>query len=123
MKLRLFSPTVAVLLCSASTLASVPSTQTAKQRLLLKLDALIQQPESGPDIVRTVSLLATPAQLQAVCDNPELSLVGRDSRLTGKRTVLAQCGPLPSRAPQCSGHVVDCQPESAGWGHCSAQRY
>lgn len=93
MKLRLFSPTVAVLLCSASALASVPSTQTAKQRLLLKLDALIQQPESGPDIVRTVSLLATPAQLQAVCDNPELSLVGRDSRLTGKRTVLAQCGP------------------------------
>ncbi|MGR3180458.1 flagellar basal body P-ring formation chaperone FlgA [Enterobacter cancerogenus] len=92
MKLRLFSPTVALLLCSASALASVPSSLTAKQRLLLKLDALIQQPEPGSDIVRTVSLLATPAQLEAVCDNPELSLVGRDSRLTGKRTVLARCG-------------------------------
>ncbi|WP_421510650.1 flagellar basal body P-ring formation chaperone FlgA [Enterobacter sp. JS8-1] len=93
MKLRLFSAAAAaVLLCSASVAASVPSTQTAKQRLMLKLDALIQQPENGGEIVRTATLLATPAQLAAVCDNPELSLVGRDSRLTGKRTVLAQCG-------------------------------
>ncbi|MCU6191009.1 flagellar basal body P-ring formation chaperone FlgA [Enterobacter sichuanensis] len=92
MKLRLFSAAMAVLLCSASAGASVPSDQTAKQRLLLKLDALIQQPESNGEVVRTVALLATPAQLAAVCENPELSLVGRDSRLTGKRTVLAQCG-------------------------------
>ncbi|WP_368528569.1 flagellar basal body P-ring formation chaperone FlgA [Enterobacter cloacae] len=92
MKGSLFSTAVAVLLCSATAAASVPSTPTAKQRLMMKLDALIQQPEDGNDIVRTASLLATPAQLAAVCDNPELSLVGRDSRLTGKRTVLAQCG-------------------------------
>ncbi|KKJ31797.1 flagellar basal body P-ring biosynthesis protein FlgA [Enterobacter hormaechei subsp. hoffmannii] len=92
MKLRLFSAAVAALLCSASAAASVPSDQTAKQRLMLKLDALIKQPESGNEIVRTVALLATPEQLAAVCENPELSLVGRGSRLTGKRTVLAQCG-------------------------------
>ncbi|HCT7897986.1 TPA: flagellar basal body P-ring formation protein FlgA [Enterobacter cloacae] len=92
MKLPLFSAAVAVLLCSATAVASVPSTHTAKQRLMMKLDALIKQPEDGNDIVRTATLLATPAQLAAVCDNPELSLVGRDSRLTGKRTVLAQCG-------------------------------
>lgn len=92
MKLRLFSTAVAVLLCSASAAASVPSAQTAKQRLMLKLDALIKQPQDGSEVVRTATLLATPAQLAAVCDNPELSLVGRDSRLTGKRTVLAQCG-------------------------------
>ncbi|CAH5651399.1 flagellar basal body P-ring formation chaperone FlgA [Enterobacter cloacae] len=92
MTLRLFSTAVAVLLCSASAAASVPSEQTAKQRLMLKLDTLIKQPEHGSEIVRTVTLLATPAQLAAVCENPTLSLVGRDSRLTGKRTVLAQCG-------------------------------
>ena len=92
MKLRLFSAAVAALLCSASATASVPSDQTAKQRLMLKLDALIKQPETGSEIVRTAKLLATPAQLAAVCENPTLSLVGRDSRLTGKRTVLAQCG-------------------------------
>ncbi|MCI8905664.1 MAG: flagellar basal body P-ring formation protein FlgA [Enterobacter sp.] len=92
MKLRLFSAAMAVLLCSAPATASVPSDQTAKQRLLLKLDALIKQPESNGEVVRTVALLATPAQLAGVCENPELSLVGRDSRLTGKRTVLAQCG-------------------------------
>ncbi|RAU36965.1 flagellar basal body P-ring formation chaperone FlgA [Enterobacter sp. ECC-175] len=89
---RLFSTALAVLLCTASASASVPSDQTAKQRLMLKLDALIQQPERDAEVVRTVSLLATPAQLAAVCDSPALSLVGRDSRLTGKRTVLAQCG-------------------------------
>ncbi|EML9043999.1 flagellar basal body P-ring formation chaperone FlgA [Enterobacter cloacae] len=92
MTLRLFSTAMAVLLCSASAAASVPSDQTAKQRLMLKLDALIKQPENGSEIVRTATLLATPAQLAAVCENPTLSLVGRDSRLTGKRTVLAQCG-------------------------------
>ncbi|HGE6930539.1 TPA: flagellar basal body P-ring formation chaperone FlgA [Enterobacter cloacae] len=92
MKFRLFSAALAALLCSASATASMPSDQTAKQRLMLKLDALIKQPENGGEIVRTATLLATPAQLAAVCDNPELSLVGRDSRLTGKRTVLAQCG-------------------------------
>ncbi|UKJ19842.1 flagellar basal body P-ring formation chaperone FlgA [Enterobacter mori] len=92
MKLRLISTAAAVLLCSASAAASAPSDQTAKQRLMLKLDVLIAQPEGGGEVVRTVALLATPAQLAAVCDNPELSLVGRDSRLTGKRTVLAQCG-------------------------------
>lgn len=92
MKLPLFGAAVAVLLCSAASVASVPSAHTAKQRLMLKLDALIKEPDEGSDIVRTVSLLATPAQLASVCDNPELSLVGRDSRLTGKRTVLAQCG-------------------------------
>lgn len=92
MTLRLFSTAMAVLLCSASAAASVPSDQTAKQRLMLKLDALIKQPENGSEIVRTATLLAPPAQLAAVCENPTLSLVGRDSRLTGKRTVLAQCG-------------------------------
>lgn len=92
MRFRLLSTAVAVWLCSASAAASVPSDQTAKQRLMLKLDELIKQPENGSEVVRTATLLATPAQLAAVCDNPELSLVGRDSRLTGKRTVLAQCG-------------------------------
>lgn len=92
MKLRIISTAVAALLCSASAAASVPSDQTAKQRLMLKLDALIPQPEDGSDIVRTVTLLASPAQVAAVCDNPELSLVGNNSRLTGKRTLLAQCG-------------------------------
>ncbi|EOY5737639.1 flagellar basal body P-ring formation chaperone FlgA [Enterobacter ludwigii] len=89
---RLAGAALAAMFCAASAAASVPSEQTAKQRLLLKLDVLIKQPENGKDIVRTATLLATPAQLSAVCDNPELSLVGRDSRLTGKRTVLAQCG-------------------------------
>ncbi|MCM7512680.1 flagellar basal body P-ring formation chaperone FlgA [Enterobacter hormaechei] len=93
MNFRFLSAAVAVLLCASPAAASVPSDQTAKQRLMLKLDSLIEQPENGNEIVRSITLLATPAQLAAVCDNPTLSLMGRDDRLTGKRTVLAQCGP------------------------------
>ncbi len=92
MNFRFLSAAVAVLLCASPAAASVPSDQTAKQRLMLKLDSLIEQPENGNEIVRSITLLATPAQLAAVCDNPTLSLMGRDGRLTGKRTVLAQCG-------------------------------
>lgn len=92
MNFRFLSAAAAVLLFASPAAASVPSDQTAKQRLMLKLDSLIEQPENGNEIVRSITLLATPAQLAAVCDNPTLSLMGRDGRLTGKRTVLAQCG-------------------------------
>lgn len=72
--------------------ASMPSAPTAEQRLLVKLNALLQPADKQSNIVRTVELLATPQQLAALCDAPELGLTGNDSRLTGKRTVAARCG-------------------------------
>lgn len=78
---------------SASLQASVPAATSAEQRLRVRLDTLLTQPSHAQDeIVRTAALLATPAQLAAVCDNPELTLAGNDNRVTGKRTVIAQCG-------------------------------
>ncbi|MEO3992640.1 flagellar basal body P-ring formation chaperone FlgA [Pseudocitrobacter cyperus] len=92
MKSRIAGAVFTVLLSTAPAAASVASEQSAKQRLQVKLDALIGQTQSANNLVRTATLLATPAQLAAVCENPEFSLVGNDSRLTGKRTVLARCG-------------------------------
>lgn len=78
---------------SAPLLASVPAAPSAEQRLQLRLDALLSTSSTGnAEIIRTAELLASPAQLAAVCDNPELTLAGNDKRLTGKRTLIAQCG-------------------------------
>lgn len=79
--------------CSVPVFASAPSTDTVKQHLQLKLEALFQQPVAAQgDVVRTVTLLASAQQIAAVCETPELSVAGQDNRLTGKRTVVARCG-------------------------------
>lgn len=92
MKLPLFLTVMLAAFGSAPLYASVPSLPSAEQRLLLKLNALFQPGNAEGEIVRTVELLATPQQIAAVCDAPELSITGHDTRLTGKRTVSARCG-------------------------------
>jgi flagella basal body P-ring formation protein FlgA len=88
-----FRTTAISLVCSAPLFASVPAAPSAEQRLQVKLDALFDQPSAyGRDVVRTAELLASPKQIAAVCDNPTLAIAGNDSRLTGKRTVVARCG-------------------------------
>lgn len=73
--------------------ASVPSMASAEQRLQVRLDALLATPANQPgEVTRTATLLATAQQIAAVCDTPQLSLSGKDTRLTGKRTVIALCG-------------------------------
>lgn len=80
--------------------ASAPSSAILKQRLILKLEALINQPGSdSSNITKTVTLLASQHQLETLCDNPELKLTGNDSRLTGKRTVAVRCGKHTSYLP------------------------
>ena len=92
MKLPLLRVTLVTLLFASPLYASVPSATTAKLRLVQKLEALVKLTENPGNIVRTVTLLASPGQLSAVCENPDLSLAGHDNRLTGKRTAVARCG-------------------------------
>lgn len=92
MKYSFFAIAALTLVCSAPLFASVPAGPSAEQRLVVKINALFQMPASQSDVVRTVELLATPPQIAAVCDAPVLSLAGHDTRLTGKRTVVARCG-------------------------------
>lgn len=93
MKLRFYCVPALLLACfSAPLLASVVRQPAAKQQLLMKLNALVALPPSTGNIVRSVELLASSAQIAALCDSPQLTLNGQDKRLTGKRTVTARCG-------------------------------
>jgi flagella basal body P-ring formation protein FlgA len=94
MKIPFISCVAVVFTCfSLPLLACVPDTHSAIKRLQPRLDALLSpMTESESDIVRSVTLLASPQQLATLCENPELRLAGHDNRLTGKRTVIANCG-------------------------------
>ncbi|MGU3414520.1 flagellar basal body P-ring formation chaperone FlgA [Enterobacteriaceae bacterium C23F] len=88
-----FRTTAMLLACSTPLFASTLSASSAEQRLQIKLDALFDQlPVEGRDVVRSAELLASPKQMAALCDNPKLEIAGNDTRLAGKRTVVARCG-------------------------------
>ncbi|KGT90034.1 flagellar basal body P-ring biosynthesis protein FlgA [Enterobacter cancerogenus] len=72
--------------------APAQASTAAEQRLQPKLDALLKLPDHQGEIVRSATLLATSEQLAALCDAPVLSLAGKDSRLAGRRTLVARCG-------------------------------
>lgn len=72
--------------------ASDASEAITKQRLQFSVDALLMLPHQEGDVVRTAVLHTTPQQLAALCDTPALSLAGKDTRLTGRRTLVARCG-------------------------------
>jgi len=87
---QLISALIITLFYSSTLLAGEPSVQDRVQQ---KLEALLQQPDAAEQqVTRTVTLLASPQQLAGLCDDPELSLMGTDTRMTGKRTALARCG-------------------------------
>lgn len=86
-------PGLLALVFSAGPKASMPVNTISETTLTVRLNALLADPNVSPDnVVRTVTLHATPEQLAALCASPELSIRGSDKRLTGRRTVLARCG-------------------------------
>lgn len=94
MKFLMFS--FVTLVCASlpvSLKASLPALATPEQQLLTQVNVLLNTPSATEgDIVRFATLLATPEQILSVCPKPELSISGNNSRLTGKRTVVALCG-------------------------------
>lgn len=68
------------------------ASKTAEARLLQQLDRLLTLPHSEGAMTRSATLLATPQQIAALCDTPELHLAGKDARLAGRRTLIARCG-------------------------------
>ncbi|WP_230678369.1 MULTISPECIES: flagellar basal body P-ring formation chaperone FlgA [Yersinia] len=60
-----------------------------------KITALVSSQNGIPadtSVLQTIKILTPPEQLDSLCPNPELSLAGNNTRLTGKRSVIAQCG-------------------------------
>jgi flagellar basal body P-ring formation protein FlgA len=71
--------------------SSIASTIPTEQQLMRRLDALLALPSRDGDIVRHATLLATPQQIAALCDQPALRLAGKDTRWVGRRTLVARC--------------------------------
>lgn len=81
---------------AACLLISLPgkASETATS-LTLQITQLINQQQHIPpnaDVTQRVIILTPPTQLSGLCAKPQLSLSGSATRLTGNRTVLAQCG-------------------------------
>ena len=72
--------------------SSMASAISTEQQLMRRLDALLTPPSRDGEIVRHATLLATPQQVAALCDQPVLRLAGKDARLVGRRTLIARCG-------------------------------
>ncbi len=111
-----------LIMCSiAAHIPQVQGSEALASRLLQEVNEMLRIPTGEGDITRRATLLATPQQLAALCDNPELQLTGKDTRLAGRRTLVARCGSrqhfLPirvraqgtwwvARRPMIAGHIM-----------------
>ncbi len=88
----LFSRFLMLMLClSAPLYASTHTAKDSGQLLRVKIEALLKKRSPESEVVQSATLLTPAKQLMAICPNPVLSLAGNDPRLTGKRSVVAQC--------------------------------
>lgn len=71
--------------------ASPVSAETLKTQITTLVNAHGERP-SDITIVRTVKILTPAEQLTTLCATPELSVAGNNRRLTGNKSIIAQCG-------------------------------
>lgn len=82
------------LLFSVLTLPASASPIT-EQQLATQLSVLLNSQNPGSTdfpVVRSVKILTPADKLEHLCAQPTLALAGKDTRLTGNRSVTAQCG-------------------------------
>lgn len=78
------------LTASAATGAS-PSVETLKTQITALVNTHSERPSDNA-IVRTIKILTPVEQLTTLCAAPELSVAGNNLRLTGNKSIIAQCG-------------------------------
>ena len=88
---RLLIPCPALLFCGLLFFVAPLQAQAGKTSLEGQITALLNKDQDSP-ITRSVTVLTSPKQLAELCATPRLSLSGNDSRLSGNRSVIAQCG-------------------------------
>lgn len=69
--------------------------QSAHESLESQITAVVNAHNETPAdaaISRTITILTPAEQLNGLCPNPELSIAGNNLRLTGNKSVIAQCG-------------------------------
>ncbi len=89
--LRLFITCPALLFYSLLCFMAPLQAQAEKTALENHIAALFNNEQNGP-ITRRVTILTSPNKLAELCATPRLSISGNDSRLSGNRSVIAQCG-------------------------------
>lgn len=82
-----------VLLCNGPVaFADTPLAETA---LRAQINRLIEDNSDFPpeaNVVQHVTILTPAAQLAALCTTPRLSIIGSSRRITGTKSISAQCG-------------------------------
>lgn len=73
------------------------ATKTTNDPLNEKITELIESttpPPADAAINRTIKILTPSEQFSTLCVDPELSIAGNNNRLTGNKSIIAQCGTL-----------------------------
>ncbi len=80
---------------SCFTVFSVAAAQSTNEPLNRQITALVNAHNESPSdaaISRSIKILTPAEQLTTLCADPELSIAGNNQRLTGNKSVIAQCG-------------------------------
>ncbi|WP_435927749.1 flagellar basal body P-ring formation chaperone FlgA [Dryocola sp. BD613] len=88
---RLLMTCPALLLCGLLCFIAPFQVQAEQTSLESQIAALLNNGQNAA-ITRSVRILTPPQQLAGLCAAPQLSVSGNDSRITGNRSVIAQCG-------------------------------
>lgn len=78
--------------CTTFNAIAAPSANASlESRITAMVNANNESPTDAA-ISRTIKILTPAEQLSGLCPDPELSIAGNNRRLTGNKTVIAQCG-------------------------------
>lgn len=92
---RGFFITSLTFLCGFKVFSVAAESPSLNDSLTAKIATLVNSQSRIPSdakVTQTIKILTPPEQLTTLCSNPELSLAGNNTRLTGKKSVVAQCG-------------------------------
>lgn len=91
----LITITISLNILFCGTVFNAVAAQSANETLESQITAVVNAHNERPSdaaISRTIKILTPAEQLSGLCPNPELSLAGNNLRLTGNKSVVAQCG-------------------------------
>lgn len=82
-----------LLVCSAVLFSPLTQAQEPQDTLTRQISALLNNNPQSP-VTSVVTILTPEKQLAELCESPQLSLAGSNMRISGNRSVIAQCGNL-----------------------------
>ena len=86
-------PVLSLIFCllSFDAIAATLSAETLKTQITALVNSHNERPADSA-IIRSIKILTPAEQLTSLCATPELSIAGNNRRLTGNKSIIAQCG-------------------------------